>query len=55
MRVRVRVRANLTRRVVYESMHNSERIEATAEYMRGAGYRYMKKLGWNHMFEKTQF
>jgi hypothetical protein len=32
-------------------MHNRERIEVTREWMRGRGYRYMTKLGWNHVFE----
>ena len=37
--------------VVYEAMHNKERWEETQAYLEKHGYRYMRRIQWNHMLE----
>ena len=37
--------------IVYEAMHNHEKMEATTAYLSTAGYRQMVKLRWNYFFE----
>lgn len=37
--------------IVYESMHNIESFEDTKSYLEKHEYRFLKTLGFNHMFE----
>ena len=37
--------------ILYESMHNSEPWETTKAYVASLGWRYVRKIGWNHVFE----
>ena len=35
--------------IVYEKMHNVERFDVTKAYLEGYGYKYLIKLGFNHI------
>ena len=37
--------------ILYESMHNSEPWETTRAYVSSLGWRYLRRIGWNHVFE----
>ena len=40
--------------IVYESMHNIESFEDTKSYLEKHEYRFLKTLGFNHMFEYVE-
>ena len=37
--------------ILYESMHNPTPFDVTREWLAGKGWRYVRKIGWNHAFE----
>jgi len=37
--------------IVYESMHNAEPFNETKPFVESKGYRYVRRIGWNHVFE----
>ena len=37
--------------ILYEAMHNAENVSETASYVETMGYRYVRKIGWNYLFE----
>lgn len=37
--------------ILYESMHNPTPFDVTKEWLEGKGWRYVRKIGWNHAFE----
>lgn len=37
--------------ILYESMHNKTPFDVTREWLAGKGWRYVRKIGWNHAFE----
>lgn len=37
--------------ILYEAMHNAEPWETTRAYVASLGWRYVRRIGWNHVFE----
>ena len=37
--------------ILYESMHNPTPFNVTREWLAGKGWRYVRRIGWNHAFE----
>ena len=37
--------------IIYESLHNKERLEKTINYLSSHNYKYLTQRGWNSLFE----
>lgn len=37
--------------ILYESMHNPTPLGAMKTWLGSKGWRYVRKIGWNHAFE----
>jgi hypothetical protein len=38
--------------ILYEAMHNAEPFSVTKAYVEQLGWRYVRKIGWNQVFER---